>query len=266
MKKMLTVTRLLIAAAISFGICSAAFAADPILCQAEADGHLQGFDSDGEYIYWSMFTNLVKTDYAGKVIVQRPVDPHHGDCCVHDGKIYVATENRTKERRGLYINVYDCRDLTPVHEFPIEFPNGGKGGIDGITFAGGFFYVGEGKDPKSDQEFNWIHKFTPDFVSVEKIKIPGKTTYGIQTMAFVDGQFWLGTYSKDRTYQCDAQFKVIAHDTIDVSVGAFGLPKGSSGETRLMVARNIKKDNGRWTASAAPAVLRNGRLEWEMQQ
>ncbi len=30
-----------------------------------------------------------------------------------------------------------------------------------------------------------------------------------------------------------------------------------------MVARNIKKDNGRWTASAASAILKNGRLEWE---
>ena len=70
MEKILTMSRLLIAAWMSLGVCSAGFAADPILCQAEADGHLQGFDSDGEFIYWSMFTNLVKTDYAGRVIVK----------------------------------------------------------------------------------------------------------------------------------------------------------------------------------------------------
>ena len=253
-------SRLFVTATMIFGVCPAAFSADPILCQGEASGHLQGFDSDGEFIYWSMFTNLIKTDCAGKVIVQRPVDPHHGDCCVHEGKIYVATENRTKEKRGLYVNVYDCRDLAPVREFAIDFHSGG---IDGITFANGFFYVGEGKDKTSEQEFNRIHKFTPDFVPVEKIKIPGKTTYGIQTTTFADGFFWLGTYSKDRTYQCDAEFKIIAYHAVDVSVGAFGLPKGKNGETRLMVARNVKKDNGRWTASAAPAVLRNGRLEME---
>lgn len=255
-------SRLFVAAAMILGVCPAAFAADPILCQGEASGHLQGFDSDGKFIYWSMFTNLIKTDYAGKVVAQRLVDPHHGDCCVHEGKIYVATENRTKERRGLYINVYDCRDLAPVKEFPIDFHNGGSGGIDGITFANGFFYVGEGKDKKSEQEFNWIHKFTPDFVPVEKIKIPGKTTYGIQAMAFAGGFFWLGTYGKDRTYQCDSQLQIIAYHAVDVSVGVFGLPKGRNGEIRLMVARNVKKDNGRWTASAAPAILRNGRLEW----
>jgi len=127
--------RFLIAAATIVGACPPVFAADLILCQGEANGHLQGFDSDGKFIYWSMFTNLIKTDYAGKVVAERPVDPHHGDCCVHDGKIYVATENRVKEKEN--------------------------------------------------------------------------------------------------------------------------------GETRLMVARNIKKDNGRWTASAAPAILKNGRLEWE---
>lgn len=253
-------SRLFVAAAMMLGACPAAVAPDSILCKGEASGHLQGFDSDGKFIYWSMFTNLIKTDYAGKVVAQRLVDPHHGDCCVHDGKVYVATENRTKERRGLYVNVYDFKDLAPVKEFPIDFHNGG---IDGIAFANGFFYVGEGKDKKSEREFNWIHKFTPDFVPVEKIKIPGKTIYGIQAMTFADGFFWLGTYGKERTYQCDAQLQIIAYHAVDVSVGVFGLPKGKSGEIRLMVARNVKKDNGRWTASAAPAILRNGRLEWE---
>jgi hypothetical protein len=245
------------------GVCSGSTAAEPIVCQGEASGHLQGFDSDGEFIYWSMFTNLIKTDYTGKVVVERPVDPHHGDCCVHDGMVYVATDNRTKEKWGLYVNVYACKDLSPVKEIPIDFHNGGVGGIDGITFANGFFYVGEGKDKKSEQEFNWIHKFTPDFTFVEKIKIPGKTTYGIQAMTFAGGFFWLGTYSKDRTYQCDAQLKIMSHHPIDVSVGAFELPRGKNGEIRLMVARNIKKEKGRWTASASPAILKDGRLEWE---
>jgi hypothetical protein len=253
----------LVAAALIFPLGPAALAAPPIVCQGEASGHLQGFDSDGEFIYWSMFTNLIKTDYTGKVLAERPVDPHHGDCCVHDGKIYVATENRTKEKRGLYVNVYACKDLSPVQEIPIDFHNGGSGGIDGMTFANGFFYVGEGKSKKSDQEFNWIHKFTPDFTFAEKIKIPGKTTYGIQAMTFAHGCFWLGTYSKDRTYQCDAQLTIITHHPVDISVGAFELPKGRNGEIRLMVARNIKKGKGRWTASASPAVLRNGQLEWE---
>lgn len=237
------------------------FATPPIVCQGEASGHLQGFDSDGKFIYWSMFTNLVKTDLTGRVVAERAVDPHHGDCCVHDGKVYVATQNRTKERRGVFINVYGCDDLRPAGEFPINFAF--EDGIDGITFANGFFYVGEGKPKDSTQPFNWVHKFTPNFVEVEKIKVHGQTTYGIQTLTFAHGCFWLGTYSQERTYQCAPDFKLISHHEVDISVGAFALPKGPSGEPRLMVARNIKKENGQWTASAAPAVLKDGRLVME---
>lgn len=237
-----------------------AAAAPPIICQGEADGHLQGFDSDGQFVYWSMFTKLFKTDFTGRVVVERSVDPHHGDCCVHEGKLYVATQNRTRERRGVFVNVYQCADLAPAGEFPIAFRQ--EDGIDGIAFANGFFYIGEGKPKESTQDSNWIHKFTPDFVPAGKIKIPGQTSYGIQTITFAHGFFWLGTYSKERTYRCDPELKLIAHYDLDVSVGAFALPPSPQGP-RLMVARNIKIENGRWTASAAPAVLREGRLEWE---
>jgi hypothetical protein len=240
---------------------SSAFAAPPIICQGEANGHLQGYDSDGTFIYWSIFTNLVKTDFTGRVIAERAVDPHHGDCCVHDGKVYVATQNRTKERRGVFINVYSCDDLRPVAEYPIDFSY--EGGIDGITYANGFFYVGEGKPKDSQQPFNWIHKFTPDFVAVDKIQIPGQTAYGIQTITFAHGFFWLGTYSKDRTYQCTPNFQQITHHEVDISVGAFALPKAPDGSPRLMVARNLKKENGLWSATAAPAVLKDGRLVME---
>lgn len=237
------------------------FAAPPIICQGEASGHLQGFDSDGSFIYWSMYTNLVKTDFTGRVVAERTVDPHHGDCCVHDGNIYVATQNRTRERRGVLINVYACDSLEPAGEFPIDLPF--EGGIDGITYTNGFFYVGEGKPKDSKQSFNWVHKFTPAFASVDKIKVPGQTTYGIQTITFAHEFFWLGTYSKERTYQCAPGLNLLTHHAVDISVGAFALPKGPGGEPRLMVARNIKKENGRWTASAAPAILRDGQLEME---
>lgn len=238
-----------------------ALAAPPIVCQGDANGHLQGFDADGSFIYWSMYTNLVKTDYSGRIVAERAVDPHHGDCCVHEGKVYVATQNRTKERRGVFINVYSCDDLEPAGEFTIDFPF--EGGIDGITFANGFFYVGEGKPKDSEQPFNWVHRFTPDFVAVDKIQVPGQTAYGIQTITFAHGFFWLGTYSKERTYQCGSDLNLLTHHAVDISVGAFALPKGPGGEPRLMVARNIKKENGRWTASAAPAILRDGKLVME---
>lgn len=243
------------------GFFSVSFSTDPIRCQGMANGHLQGFDSDGKYIYWSMYSSLIKTDYTGKVIAQVPVTPHHGDCCIHKGRLYVATI----EKRGNFITVYDCRDLSHITDYPIDFGYDNLEGIDidGITFFKGHFYVGEGKDPKSEQEFNWIHKYTPGFKHVKKIKIPGKTKYGIQTISYTNGFFWLGTYSNEKTYQCDKNFNIIGYHTVNISVGAYGLPLSNNGEIRLMVARNIKLGNDKWSADCVPAVLRNGKLEWE---
>lgn len=241
---------------------------EPIRCQGQADGHLQGFDSDGQYIYWSMYSNLIKTDFSGKVIAEIPVTPHHGDCCVHEGKVYCASELRRGEKRGNFITIYNCDDLSSVADIPIDFGNDGSGGIDGIAFFDGHFYIGEGKKKDSEQEFNWIHKFTTDFRFVEKIKIPGKTFYGIQAMTYADGYFWLGTYSPERTYQCDQKLNILAYHDVDISVGAFGLPRSPDGNIRLMVARNIAVDKDRkvWSADCLPAILINGKLEWEIKE
>lgn len=60
-------------------------------------------------------------------------------------------------------------------------------------------------------------------------------------------------------------FKRLTHHEVAISVGAFALPKGPGGEPRLMVERNIKKENGKWTASADPVILKDGRLVMEKQ-
>ena len=254
----------LVVSFLSLGVFAVnAFAEGPILCGTDSDGHLQGFDSDGQYIYWSLYSKIAKTDMNGNVVAEQPVKPHHGDCCVHDGKIYDAASIYSPNGKQRRITVYRCSDLAPVTEYEIQFDSS-DAGTDGIFFQDGFFYVGEGKDPKSEQDYNWIHVFTPDFKWVRKIKIPGKTIYGVQTITFAHGSFWLGTYSGDRTYQCDENLNVIAHQKkVDTSVGAFGLPAGPNGEPRLMVARNVKKENGRWTASCSSAILKNGELVWE---
>jgi len=256
----LAVQHLVMAAWLVAGLASLDRAAEPIVCQGEAGGHLQGFDSDGQSIYWSMYDHLFKTDYAGKVLAERTVKPHHGDCCLHDGKLYVATSMHNPRARWVY--AYTADNLTPAGQYEIHFEDDAVG-LDGIVFVNGSFYLGEGKDPKSEQDFNWIHQYTPDFQSIKKFRIPGKTTYGVQAMTFAGGFFWLGTYSKDHTYQCDVDLKVLRHHALDISVGAFELPRDEQGRLRLMVARNVKKPNGRWTASAAPAVLIDGVLTWE---
>lgn len=231
--------------------------AEPIVCQAEATLHLQGVDSDGEYIFWS-FTNLMfKTDLKGNVLSRIEVPSHHGDCCVHDGKLYVSVDLRTKRPYERFIYVYDTKKLDYLERIELTTFSDGP---DGIVFVDGHFYIAEGKAKNDPQPFSWIFQFTSDFKLVKKFKIPGIMHYGIQAMTFAHGDFWLGTYSKEGSYRADKDLNIISKGMPGMSVGVYALPKSDSGEPRLMIARVVKNSNGTQTASLSPYVLKNGKL------
>jgi hypothetical protein len=61
-----------------------------VTCEGTYPKHLQGVCVDGEFIYWCFTTELVKTDRSGKRLKQIPVADHHGDLCLHSGRLYVA--------------------------------------------------------------------------------------------------------------------------------------------------------------------------------
>ncbi len=236
--------------------------AQEIRCDGEFPHHLQGFDADDEAIYWSFTSVLLKTDKAGNAIRRRDVVSHHGDCCVHRGKLYVAVDRKFAGAKDeeYFIYVYNCDDLAPVRRIAVLEDGGG---VDGIVFVKGFFYLAEGKPRDSEQAFNLIHKFTPDFQhKVATFQVPGKTSFGVQAMTYADGWFWLGTYGLG-TIQADEDFRVVAKNLIGASVGVYPLPSSAKGEARLMIARHVKKDNGMCIATAAPAVFRDGKLVWE---
>jgi hypothetical protein len=50
-----------------------------VSCDGTYQHHLQGICVDGEAIYWSFTTTLVKTDLNGNLLKQVPVANHHGD-------------------------------------------------------------------------------------------------------------------------------------------------------------------------------------------
>jgi hypothetical protein len=89
---------------------------------ADCDGvfthHLQGVCADGEFLYWSFTTSLVKTDLTGKVLLKVPVDNHHGDLCLHEGKLYVAVNlgkfNDPEGNADSWVYVYDADSLNEV--------------------------------------------------------------------------------------------------------------------------------------------------------
>ncbi len=232
-------------------------AEEKILCQAEAKYHLQGVDSDGPFIYWSFTDVIFKTDLKGKVVKEIQVASHHGDCCVHDGKLYVSVDLRVKQQREPFIYVYDTKTLDYVKRFKLETFSDGP---DGIAFVDGYFYIAEGKGKDDPQPYSWIYQFTPEFKEVKKYKIPGVMHYGIQAMTYAHGEFWLGTYSAEGSYRADKELNIISKGLSDMSVGVFGIAKSAENQPRLMLARIVKNPNGTQTAKLTPYVLKSGKL------
>ena len=116
--------------------------------------HLQGFTTDGEYMYWSSTDSIVKTTLGGTMMAQIHVDVGHtGDIDYYDGKLYVTVLGKAiskeKEWSSFSVHVYDARDLSLIdiltlencHEMYDKKENGFRG-VDGITV---------GKDPETGE-------------------------------------------------------------------------------------------------------------------
>ena len=232
--------------------------AKEIQCEGEYPGHLQGFASDGEFIFWSFTTWLVQTDLDGKIVKKIPVPTHYGDCCVVDGKLYVSVALGWPAKEVTHWTfVHDCKTLELLEKIPME-----QGG-DGITFHDGFFYIAQKPATQTPDE-NIVRKMTRDFKVVERFIVPGKTNYGIQAFAWANGSFWAGRYSSERTAQCSPDFKVQTSQPIDVSTGVYEIPPTENGEPRIMVGVNRRDPETKMnTGAARPAVLRDGKLVWE---
>ena len=229
-----------------------------IRCDRDFKYHLQGFDADNDAIYWSFTDTLCKTDKSGRTLQCIDVPSHHGDCCIHDGKLYISVDREFagSKTEKFFVYVYQCSDLSFIERIPMKT----NFGIDGIVFVNGFFYIAEGKPKDDSRAYNILYKYSPDLKkNLETFYVPGKTTYGVQAMTFSGNCFWLGTYGLG-TILTDRQFNVIETNLPDGSVGIYPLPASAKGETRLMIARHLKNDKGRCTAIAKPYVYRDNKL------
>lgn len=242
---------------------TAALRAETVRCGADARWHVQGADCDGDAIYWSFTTILYKTDLYGNVRAKAMVASHHGDCCVHDAKLYVSVGLTTDHGKESFIYVYDTANLEFLERIPLpDAPDG----PDGIAFCDGFFFVAAGKPKDDPAGSNKILRYTPDFQRLETFDIPMDTYFGVQAMTFAHGSFWLGIYgraTKAGTIQTDEKFNVIAEHSLDSSVGVYPLPASDEGEPRLAVVRIIKIDETHQTAKIDPAILKEGKLAFE---
>ncbi len=165
---------------------------DEIVCGGRYQGHLQGTDAAGTNIWWSFTTKLVRTDLSGRVLASRDVPSHHGDLCVKGDTLYVAVNHgRFNSETGgeSFVMSYDAMTLASKDKWKIDMPFG----AGGMTWRGDRFYVIGGLPPTERR--NYVHEYDKDFNLVKRHAIEtGYTSLGIQTAAFIDGEFLFGIY------------------------------------------------------------------------
>ena len=205
----------------------------PVSCSGKYKHHLQGICQDGEFIYWSFTTTLVKTDQKGIVVRKVPVANHHGDLCHVKGKLFVAVNlgrfNDPAGNADSWIYVYDSMSLKQLARHPVPEVFHGAGGM---SHAEGHFFVVGGL-PK-DVPVNFVYEYDTHFKFVKKHSIESGTTHlGIQTATRKKDRWYFGCYGSPAILLVtDDRFRMVGRYKFDCSLGVEALSDG-----RLLVAR-----------------------------
>ena len=221
-----------------------------VSCEGTYPHHLQGISTDEKSIYWSFTTTLVKTDMRGRLLKKVPVTNHHGDLCLHDGKLFVAVNlgkfNDPKGNADSLVYVYDAGTLKELarHETQEVFHGAG-----GIGFRNEHFFVVGGL-PDGVEE-NYVYEYDSNFKFLKKHVIKsGHTHLGIQTATFAHGHWWFGCYGNPKILLVsDTNFRMLSRHELDCSLGIEGLSSG-----RLLVASGRCEKNKGCTGGAQTAL------------
>ena len=230
--------------------CSAISAT--ITCGGNGSSHLQGVACDGEYIYWCYTTSLVKTDLSGAKVAETEVAGHSGDLCVHLGKVYIATEEGRYVRQSNFkqeVRVYDAATLRLAKKYNLDADCAAKNvHVSSIEYANGRFWLAMGQENDSTDEKNYVFEYTPSFelVAVHELAT-GNTQYGLQTIAFHGGKFYVGTYSGANVpasaFICDSDMQGFVPSSIPAAEGVMSV-------TGVLYTAVSSQKNDVWTAVA----------------
>ena len=219
----------------------------PVACEGTYKLHLQGVATGEEAIFWCFTDQLVKTDSDGKVRKQIAVPGHHGDLCVHDGKLYVAVYLRAADRKVgdavSWVYEYDTAELRFIRRYPVDEAIHRAGGI--AHHQGRFLIVGG--LPEGIEE-NLVLEYDSEFRFVRKHALKsGHTKLGIQTATFGDGHWWFGCYDKV-LLKADESLRTVKRFEFDCAMGIVAVSPG-----RFLVAQGGGAPQGRHTARLVSA-------------
>ena len=235
---------------------SAVLAAKTIHCEGTYTGHLQGIDSDGQFIYWSFTNTIVKTDMDGKIIKKVKATSHSGDPCLLNGKLYVPVNkgafNQPKGKSKDFIHVYNAETLEFIKEVATPEYDHGAGAI--AAWNGHLWLTGGLPDGAPG---NIIIEYTEELEFVKRHDSAGFTRMGIQTMKHMFGYWWYGVYDKPANVLCDDKFVIVARPSgPSLAIGMAELKDGT-----LLVAKTKStpvEDNPKkkvWSGSIVTATF-----------
>ena len=181
-------------------------------------GHVQGMCVSSNAIYFSFHDQIVKTDWYGRLLNRVPVDPHGGDICLWNGKLYTGVWLQPKvkgEKACGAIYMYDAETLALLKAQKVKSKDAG---VDGITCVDGVIYLAMGVTGKYDPEKKcgctcWYGKFNAE--TLEPIGEPFGEDHGDDSLCGAqnmtnDGKY---IYSSHYTYdEAERTPNVVVHD------------------------------------------------------
>jgi hypothetical protein len=227
----MTTRNLLLMIGLMSGLMQSTCSADSlkVTCEGQYAHHLQGICADEHAIYWSFTTQLVKTDRQGKLLSKIPVANHHGDLCLHNGRLCVAVNlgkfNDPEGNADSWVYVYNPEDLSLVSKHATPQVIYGAGGVGSQN--GRLFVVG-GLPDKINENYVYEYDLAGELKFVQKHVIKsGHTHLGIQTATFADDRWMFGCYGTPKILLVtDAAFNMLGRYEYDCSLGIESLPDG----------------------------------------
>jgi hypothetical protein len=229
-------------------------------CPGDYAGHLQGIAvDDGDNIYWSFTTVLVKTDAQGAELGRVDVPSHYGDLAWHGGKVYVAVNlGKFNEEPGAaksWVYVHDAGSLALLAKHAVPEAVHGAGGME--WHDGRFFVVG---GLPATHTANYVYEYTEAFEFVRRHVIEsGQTLKGIQTVCRGrDGTWWFGCYGKPRvTLRTDDRFALLGIYAFD---GSLGIARTGDDNVFLIGKNRVaNKRNSGWLVNERVETIRKKR-------